>query len=105
MIGVCTAINQQSFVEWTYLKKKAMKFVKALEACPTKPHKAWELYTTMPLPSIRYSLPATSLDNNLLEQLEKCFMPTLLQKKKLSKSYPKALIYSDKKFNVVASST
>eukprot|EP00957_Ditylum_brightwellii_P119531 9119725-Ditylum_brightwellii.AAC.1 len=52
----------------------------------------------MLLPSIKYSLSTTSLDNNLLEQLGNFFMPTLLQKMKLSKSYPKALVYSYKKF-------
>eukprot|EP00957_Ditylum_brightwellii_P080865 6151115-Ditylum_brightwellii.AAC.1 len=97
MIGVHTTINQQSFAEWTYLKKKIMKLVKVLEACPVKPYEAWTLCTTMLLPSIRYSLPAISHDNNQLEQLEKRFMPTLLQEMKLSKSYPKSLIYGDKK--------
>eukprot|EP00957_Ditylum_brightwellii_P068769 5220209-Ditylum_brightwellii.AAC.1 len=51
----------------------------------------------MLLPIIGYSLPATSIDNDQFQHSEKLFMPTLLQKMKLSKSYPKALIYCDKK--------
>eukprot|EP00957_Ditylum_brightwellii_P108341 8265324-Ditylum_brightwellii.AAC.1 len=95
MIGVHTPFNQQPSAEWTYLKKKTMKFVKALEVCPAKLHEARTLYTTMLLPSIRYPLPATSLDNDQFEHLEKLFMPTLLQN--MSKGYPRVLIYCNKK--------
>eukprot|EP00957_Ditylum_brightwellii_P130763 9976221-Ditylum_brightwellii.AAC.1 len=83
MVGVHSAINQQSPSKWTYLKKKTKKFMQALDTCPAKPHEAWTLYTTMLLPSIGYSLPATSLDNDQIQYLENLFMPTLLQKMKL----------------------
>eukprot|EP00957_Ditylum_brightwellii_P147672 11245849-Ditylum_brightwellii.AAC.2 len=64
MIGVHTAITQESSSEWTYLKKKTKKFIQALGTCPAKPHKAWTLYTTMLLPIIGYSMPAISIGND-----------------------------------------
>eukprot|EP00957_Ditylum_brightwellii_P038279 2894561-Ditylum_brightwellii.AAC.1 len=51
IIGVHTAINQQTSSEQTYLKKKTNKFIQALDACLSQPHEAWTLCTTMFLPS------------------------------------------------------
>eukprot|EP00957_Ditylum_brightwellii_P205824 15345612-Ditylum_brightwellii.AAC.1 len=98
MIGVHAAIDEQSSSEWTYLKKKTKKLRQALDACPAKLQETYTLYTIMLLPSIAYSLTATSLDNDQFQHSENLFMYTLFQKMKLSKSYPKALIYCNKKF-------
>eukprot|EP00957_Ditylum_brightwellii_P126214 9622199-Ditylum_brightwellii.AAC.1 len=70
MIGVHTAISQNTSSEWSYLKKKINKFIQALDVCPAQPHEVWTLYTTMLLPSIGYSLPVTSLDNKQFQHLE-----------------------------------
>ena len=98
LIGVHTAPTQQNDTEYKYLQKKILKLLPAFATCPANYHEIWILYTTVLIPSLCYSMPATTLTLRQTEKLQELYMPTILKRSGIGHGYPLSVIYADSRF-------
>eukprot|EP00957_Ditylum_brightwellii_P205274 15343136-Ditylum_brightwellii.AAC.1 len=60
MLGVRKAATLTEKAELEHLHKKTNRYLKAVTACPLKPHKVWVSYMAILNGSLNYSLMTTS---------------------------------------------
>jgi hypothetical protein len=91
LLGAYSALNQNNTAANTHMKKITIRFDKAITACPLPRVEVFIAYTTMYLPSITYSLPATTLTIKECKKIQARLYPCLLSRLGCHSSFPQAV--------------
>ncbi len=88
------SMNGNSQAETAILFKWCKLFQKVYTRCPLSHQEATVIYSTIYLPTITYSFPATNMTQATLEKAQSMTTPFILSKIGYNKNMPKAVVYT-----------
>eukprot|EP00957_Ditylum_brightwellii_P008918 675341-Ditylum_brightwellii.AAC.1 len=70
MLGVHKSFTLDKVTEMKAISTKTKRFTRALVSCPLKKHEVWKIYNTVYIPSVKYFLGTTAIEDKYLEDIQ-----------------------------------
>eukprot|EP00957_Ditylum_brightwellii_P061278 4650173-Ditylum_brightwellii.AAC.1 len=74
------------------------RFTRTLVSCPLKKHEVWKIYNTVYIPSVKYSLGTTAIEDKYLEDIQRLLTTKKIARLGYVSMFPQAVAFGPKHY-------